>query len=212
VSEICGIVGVVNPEGLTKKQIKEFIQMLIRCQIRGTDASGAFNSRLEIVKSPGSFKHGLLRQRKFAKFLNKSVGCKFIVGHTRMATQGTPKKNSNNHPFRVKTQRGPLCLVHNGWLFDVPFNICDTIYIIRHLKRVINRGMDFPEYLYHYNEMIDGEAVLAIGFENRLILSRSGHNTLVFDESMRYFASTAKILGRSRKWILLRGKYHEYRL
>jgi len=40
------------------------------------------------------------------------------MGHTRMSTQGSAKRNRNNHPFLGSTQEGPFALAHNGVLYN----------------------------------------------------------------------------------------------
>ena len=40
------------------------------------------------------------------------------MGHTRMTTQGSEKKNYNNHPFLGKAGQTLFALAHNGVLFN----------------------------------------------------------------------------------------------
>ena len=37
-----------------------------------------------------------------------------VMGHTRMTTQGSEKRNYNNHPFLGRVKEGPFALAHNG--------------------------------------------------------------------------------------------------
>ena len=75
---------------------------------RGTDATGiAFNNgeRLTIEKHAKSaykvdFKH--------------SDYITTLTGHTRHSTQGSEKKNYNNHPFSGKCKNVKFALAHNG--------------------------------------------------------------------------------------------------
>lgn len=39
-----------------------------------------------------------------------------VMGHTRMATQGSEKRNYNNHPFRARAGGQAFALAHNGVL------------------------------------------------------------------------------------------------
>jgi glutamine phosphoribosylpyrophosphate amidotransferase len=207
---MCGIVGIVNPEGLKKADLAEFCGMMARAEIRGTCASGVFNSEYQVVKSPGSFRKGLFRQKKFAKWLKRSLGTKFVVGHTRMATQGTPRKNSNNHPFSVKTRNGMLILVHNGMVWTKFLHKTDTLQLVADIKKLINTGFKFPDFFRFYNEMIDGQAVLVTYHNDILALSRTGWNKLVFDDSQRFFASTGSILGKKVHYELYDNSYCAY--
>ena len=41
-----------------------------------------------------------------------------IMGHTRLTTQGSEKRNYNNHPFEGRTREGAFALAHNGVLHN----------------------------------------------------------------------------------------------
>ncbi|BDF69474.1 hypothetical protein CE91St41_04530 [Oscillospiraceae bacterium] len=80
------------------------------CEARGTDATGvAYNSggQLRIFKRP-------LPAHKIRLFF--PCDANVVMGHTRMATQGSAKKNCNNHPFRGAVGGMPFALAHNGVL------------------------------------------------------------------------------------------------
>ena len=47
-----------------------------------------------------------------------SPDARYLMGHTRMTTQGSEKKNYNNHPFLGKAGQAPFALAHNGVLFN----------------------------------------------------------------------------------------------
>ena len=78
--------------------------------VRGIDASGIAygkNGGITLYKEPKSaylidFKH--------------PDDTKALIGHTRHSTQGSEKKNWNNHPFFGKTRNGKFVLAHNGVL------------------------------------------------------------------------------------------------
>lgn len=40
------------------------------------------------------------------------------MGHTRMTTGGSPKRNANNHPFSGRTKDSVFALAHNGILYN----------------------------------------------------------------------------------------------
>ena len=42
----------------------------------------------------------------------------YVMGHTRMTTQGNEKYNYNNHPFLGKTDNTDFALAHNGVLYN----------------------------------------------------------------------------------------------
>lgn len=79
---------------LTEKQTNRIISTLAaECEARGTDATGiAYNSggKLCVYKRP------LPAHRMRFRI---PTDARLIMGHTRMTTQGSEKKNYNNHPF-----------------------------------------------------------------------------------------------------------------
>ncbi|WP_412111184.1 class II glutamine amidotransferase [Evtepia sp.] len=81
-------------------------------EARGTDAAGiAYNAggTLQIHKRPGP-----------AHTIHFTVpkASKVIMGHTRMATQGSALKRKNNHPFAGKARGEGFALAHNGVLHN----------------------------------------------------------------------------------------------
>ena len=81
-------------------------------EVRGTDASGiayAKNGLIQIQKAP----------RPAHKMRWKiDPDARYIMGHTRMTTQGSEKRNQNNHPFYGKAGTVPFALAHNGVLYN----------------------------------------------------------------------------------------------
>ena len=111
---MCGICG-VRRFGPTPISIDMINIMLIECQKRGNHATGVAIQQVdgaihvhksddpawEFVASPG-YKEFMEAQLK-----GDSVA---VLGHTRMATQGSPADNNNNHPMFA----GKTAVVHNG--------------------------------------------------------------------------------------------------
>ena len=82
------------------------------CEVRGTDATGiAYNvgGTLQIYKRPAPAH--CLRFRV-------SEQARVILGHTRMTTQGSAKRNYNNHPFLGVAGKDVFALAHNGMLHN----------------------------------------------------------------------------------------------
>lgn len=95
------------------KGLREITNALSReAMERGTDATGiAFNDvfGLNIIKDgkPAykmDFKH--------------SDNVRVLIGHTRHSTQGSEKKNYNNHPFIGRCKNVKFALAHNGVLMN----------------------------------------------------------------------------------------------
>lgn len=111
---MCCLFGILDYKGnLSLKKRQKILRVLsTECEERGTDATGiAYNvgSRLTIQKAP--------RPAHRMKFKLAS-DARFIMGHTRMATQGSEKQNYNNHPFSGRAGGLSFALAHNGVLYN----------------------------------------------------------------------------------------------
>lgn len=111
-SDMCCLFGLIDyGNKLSYKQKNHFIRMLsIACESRGTDAAGIaynHNGKMEIFKKP-------LPAHKFRFRIPGSVNV--VMGHTRLTTQGSEKKNHNNHPFMGRCVNTNFALAHNGIL------------------------------------------------------------------------------------------------
>lgn len=98
---------------LTEKQTNRIISTLAtECEARGTDATGiSYNSggKLCVYKRPFP-----AHKMKF----HIPGDAHLIMGHTRMTTQGSEKRNYNNHPFLGHAGGQPFALAHNGVLYN----------------------------------------------------------------------------------------------
>ena len=95
---MCSLFGLIDfDKRLTAKQKNRILNTLAReCEVRGTDATGiAYNiaGRMRVYKRP-------LPAHKMR--LHIPNGVNVVMGHTRMTTQGSEKRNQNNHPFAGK--------------------------------------------------------------------------------------------------------------
>ena len=94
------------------KVLQKLVQALANAsEVRGNHASGiAYNrpERLSIFKRP-------LPAHKM--HFRIPDGTAAVMGHTRLATQGSQKKNINNHPFRGNTGTD-FALAHNSVLYN----------------------------------------------------------------------------------------------
>ena len=95
---MCCLFGLID----VKKQLSSYEKRRIlsilgkACEARGTDATGfAYNSMGELI---------IKKKAVPAHKMNFDVpsDAHVIMGHTRMATQGSAQKNRNNHPFSGK--------------------------------------------------------------------------------------------------------------
>ena len=111
---MCCLFGLMDPRhNLNGRQRAQLLQSLsIACEARGTDATGiAYRSggRLRIHKKP-------LPAHQFRFFLPDDLHT--VMGHTRMATQGSAGKTYNNHPFSGTVNGHTFALAHNGVLYN----------------------------------------------------------------------------------------------
>lgn len=111
---MCCLFGLIDYGHTLSGKLKSYIISTLAtvCEARGTDATGiAYNSggQLRIYKRPVP-----AHKLKFHIPNDASV----IMGHTRMTTQGSEKKNYNNHPFRGTAEGKHFALAHNGVLHN----------------------------------------------------------------------------------------------
>ena len=123
---MCCLFGFVDYAGsLSVKQKNRLIRELsIAAEARGTDATGiAYNTSrgLQIYKRP------LAAHRLHLRI---PAEAHVVLGHTRMTTQGSAKKNFNNHPFFGRVKGKTFALAHNGTIWNDL-----ELYRTKHLPR-----------------------------------------------------------------------------
>lgn len=111
---MCCLFGLIDyRHSLTVKQKNRILSALaVAAEARGTDATGiAYNSggKLRIYKRPWPAHYMRFRVPEDAAV---------VMGHTRMTTQGSEHRNSNNHPFPGKAGTKGFALAHNGMLYN----------------------------------------------------------------------------------------------
>ena len=87
-------------------------ELSIAAEARGTDAAGiAYNTSrgLQIYKRP------LAAHRLHLRI---PAEARVVLGHTRMTTQGSAKRNYNNHPFFGHVKGESFALAHNGTIWN----------------------------------------------------------------------------------------------
>lgn len=111
---MCCLFGLVDRANAIPSRRKSQIlhALAAESESRGTDATGIAynkNSGLTIYKRP-------IAGHKMRFYLPNETAV--IMGHTRMTTGGSPKRNANNHPFLGKVGRTAFALAHNGILYN----------------------------------------------------------------------------------------------
>ena len=167
--------------------------------IRGTDATGiAFTSSGGI---------NIIKDSKSAYRMNfKHSDVKALIGHTRHSTQGSEKKNYNNHPFVGKCRNSKFALAHNGVLcndrelrksLDLPKTKIETDSYIAVQLIESKKTLDF-ESIKYMAEKTDGSfSYSLLDEENNIYLVKgdSPLSILHFPTLKMYvYASTDEIL------------------
>lgn len=111
---MCCLFGFVDYEGSLSVTQKNCLirELSIAAEARGTDATGiAYNTSrgLQIYKRP------LAAHRLHLRI---PAEAHVVMGHTRMTTQGSAKKNFNNHPFFGHVKGKFFALSHNGIIWN----------------------------------------------------------------------------------------------
>lgn len=111
---MCSLFGYLDYQGIMPHRLaRKLCQSLaVAAEDRGTDAAGISYVRdgeIVIYKRPKAA-HKL--------HFDPPEGTRAVMGHTRLTTQGSEKKNQNNHPFYGKTPDISWSLSHNGCLFN----------------------------------------------------------------------------------------------
>lgn len=111
---MCCLFGLIDyGHSLTGREKNHMLSVLASaCEVRGTDATGiAYNvgGTLQIYKRPVPAHRLRFRVPDTARV---------ILGHTRMTTQGSAKRNYNNHPFLGVAGKDVFALAHNGVLYN----------------------------------------------------------------------------------------------
>lgn len=108
---MCGLFGFINYSGGEINGLSDLTKSLAEeSAVRGTDATGiAFGGNkgicvLKEAKPASQFK------------IKHSDDIVALIGHTRHGTQGSEKKNYNNHPFLGQVRHERFALAHNGVL------------------------------------------------------------------------------------------------
>ena len=107
---MCSLFGLIDYQNtLTTRRKNHILQVLAKeCEVGGTDTTGIaynFGGNIKV------FKRALAAHK--LKF-HVPNGAHVVMEHTRLATQGKPADNYNNHPWLT----GSFALAHNGVLWN----------------------------------------------------------------------------------------------
>lgn len=199
---MCSIFGVLDYKGkLEPTQRRNMVKALsIAAEVRGTDATGIafFNGEsLRIQKAPKP-----AHRMKF----NIPNETRYIIGHTRMTTQGSERKNQNNHPFPGNAGGTKFALAHNGVLINdrelalrnqLPqTNIETDSYVAVQLIEKQNEVS--PDSLRRMAEVLEGHFTFTVLDQKNNLYFIKGNNPLTIyhypQMGLYLYASTQEIL------------------
>ncbi len=199
---MCCLFGLIDyRHHLTGRKKSRIISVLASaCEIRGTDATGiAYNvgGTQRIYKRPVPAHCMHIRIPESAQVM---------MGHTRMTTQGSAKRNYNNHPFPGSAGKDVFALAHNGVLhndeilrreFRLPRTKIQTdSYIAVQLIEQQN-ALNF-ESLRHMAENVEGSFTFTVlDRKDRLYIVKGDNPLCLFhfpSLGMYLYASTEEIL------------------
>lgn len=202
---MCCLFGFIDYAGaLSVTQKSRLIRELsIAAEVRGTDATGiAYNTSrgLQIYKRPLAAHRLQLRIPAEAHV---------VMGHTRMTTQGSAKKNYNNHPFFGCVKGKRFALAHNGVLWNdrglrhtkhLPKTKIQTDSYVAVQLLEQQKALDFDS-LAKMAEQVEGSFSFAVLDEQDALWIVKGDNPLTIVHfpavGVYVYASTAEILNKA---------------
>ena len=199
---MCAIFGLLDFNGKLSpaERLRMFKALAVAAEVRGTDASGVAyvqNGTIQIQKAP---------RPAHKMHWRIAPDTRYIMGHTRMTTQGSERCNQNNHPFPGKAGRLSFALAHNGVLYNddelrlrhkLPQTKIETDSYVA-VQLLEQDGDLSAQSLQHMAEALDGSFTITIlDAKNNLYLIK-GNNPLVIlllpDLECYLYASTEEIL------------------
>ena len=145
-----------------------------------------------------------------------------IIGHTRMTTQGSAKKNRNNHPFSGHVKGGSFALAHNGVLYNDKYLRhslalpqtkieTDSYIAVQLIEQKSTLNFDSLRYMA---EQVEGSFTFTALDKQNIVYIVKGDNPLYLLHfpmlGLYIYASTEEILQKavSRMWLSGREASH----
>lgn len=206
---MCCLFGIIDYKGsLTQQQKNRLVTVLaVSAEERGIDATGiACNSRgkMRIDKRP-------LPAHKVR--FSVPADAPVIMGHTRMATQGSAKKQRNNHPFPGSCGSRRFALAHNGVIYNdqtlrQTFSLPDTkietdSYIA--VQLIESKGaLDFSSLRFTAEQLMGSFTLTVLDEQDNLYFVKGDNPLCLYHYLKRgvyIYASTEMILDRALQQI-----------
>ena len=211
---MCAVFGFLDYKGkVSNAVLKKLIHYLsVAAEVRGTDATGIAyvrDSSIVTYKKPKP-------AHKVKLFFPR--GTRSVIGHTRFTTQGSEKRNCNNHPFEGHCGTEAFALAHNGVLYNdkelcreqhlPPTPIETDSYIA---VQLLEQGQQLDtEKIRRTAELVEGSFVFTILKNDNTLFLVKGNNPLTLYHfpalGLYVYASTKSILDNALKRVKLNGK------
>ena len=214
---MCAVFGFLDYKGkISNAVLKKLIHYLsIAAEVRGTDATGIAYVRggsMVTYKKPKP-------AHKVKLFFPRDT--RAVIGHTRFTTQGSEKRNCNNHPFEGRCGKESFALAHNGVLYNdrelrreqhLPTTPIETDSYIA--VQLLEQGQQLDkENIRRTAELVEDSFVFTILKNDNTLFLVKGNNPLTVYHfpalGLYVYASTKSILDNALKKVKLNGKHCE---
>ena len=211
---MCAVFGFLDYKGkVSNAVLKKLIHYLsIAAEVRGTDATGIAYVRDESMVTYKKPKPA----HKVKLFFPRDT--RAVIGHTRFTTQGSEKRNCNNHPFEGHCGTKAFALAHNGVLYNdrelrreqqlPPTPIETDSYVA---VQLLEQGQNLDaENIRRTAELVEGSFVFTILKNDNTLFLVKGNNPLTVYHfpalGLYVYASTKSILDTALKKVKLNDK------
>ena len=211
---MCAVFGFLDYKGKVSNAIlKKLIHYLsVAAEVRGTDATGIAYVRdgsMVTYKKPKP-------AHKVKLFFPRDT--RAVIGHTRFTTQGSEKRNCNNHPFEGHCGKEAFALAHNGVLYNdrelrreqhLPTTPIETDSYVA--VQLLEQGQQLDtENIKRMAELVEGSFVFTILKNDNTLFLVKGNNPLTVYHfpalGLYVYASTKSILDNALKKVKLNDK------
>lgn len=211
---MCAVFGFLDYKGKVSNAVLKKLThyFSVAAEVRGTDATGIAYVRdgsMVIYKKPKP-------AHKVKLFFPRDT--RAVIGHTRFTTQGSEKRNCNNHPFEGRCGKESFALAHNGVLYNdrelrreqqlPPTPIETDTYVA---VQLLEQGQQLDtENIRRTAELVEGSFVFTILRNDNTLFLVKGNNPLTVYHfpalGLYVYASTKSILDNALKKVNLNGK------
>lgn len=196
---MCGILGVFSPtnQKFNRRYFKKVTDKLFELSVsRGRESAGLVmltDRNVQLFKQPESASELIQSHIYSEMFKPYRSGGRFVLGHTRLVTNGDLDTNANNQPVNEEG----ITAVHNGIIVNVDqlwrknkdlkrkYEV-DTEVLVAFIRKYLKEGKTLPEAISKMYSEIDGAASIGLMFEDL------GVNVLATNTGSLYYALSNK--------------------